>query len=316
MSSDDNEIPSLLRRTILEALWFGPANSPFGLEWDWSGRLDEVDFLSALFELDKLPSHDHRFKDVAGDIYQHRINNPNDWENHWIISDTRFNLRGCDDALFLKFLERLTSPYVRLQPVESDTIAEVVNTHLPSAGYHMVKVREEAGWPIYEAKKTNSQEGLLSEVKDAADFFNAGWMARESERLRHQVNVDPEAAIGGAKELIESCCKTILEHRGVEIAKADDFPKILKLAMKELNLSQEDIPDKTKAAKEIKTILSNLGSIAQRVNVLRNEYGKGHGRAGNHSGLTPRHAKLVVYSASTLVIFLIDTYEARFGKPT
>ena len=44
----------------------------------WIGTIDPVEFLLPLFELDKLPSTDSRFKDMAGDIWQHCVNN-DDW---------------------------------------------------------------------------------------------------------------------------------------------------------------------------------------------------------------------------------------------
>ena len=45
----------------------------------WHGDLDDVEFLSRLFDLQQLRSTDRRFKDAAGDIWQHCINN-NDWD--------------------------------------------------------------------------------------------------------------------------------------------------------------------------------------------------------------------------------------------
>ena len=52
---------------------------------DWSGRLEESQFLGRLFDLTNIPSNDHRFKDAAGDIWQHRVNNPQDWEDDWVF---------------------------------------------------------------------------------------------------------------------------------------------------------------------------------------------------------------------------------------
>ncbi|WP_240996624.1 AbiJ-related protein [Pseudomonas viridiflava] len=41
----------------------------------WHGQFDDVEFLSGLFDLQPLPSTDSRFKDAAGDIWQHRYSN-------------------------------------------------------------------------------------------------------------------------------------------------------------------------------------------------------------------------------------------------
>jgi hypothetical protein len=57
----------------------------------WYGWLTPPEFLEPLFDLDKLPSTDGRFKDAHGDIWQHTVNN-DDWSLDWIFSDDRFNL--------------------------------------------------------------------------------------------------------------------------------------------------------------------------------------------------------------------------------
>jgi AbiJ N-terminal domain 3 len=61
------QISELTRRDILDELRLSNIS--------WNGRLDEIDFLSRLYQLDKMPSDDSRFKDMAGDVWQHRVNN-------------------------------------------------------------------------------------------------------------------------------------------------------------------------------------------------------------------------------------------------
>lgn len=50
----------------------------------WNGRPEESEFLARIFDLNSLPSTDGRFKNAAGDICQHRVNNPEDWSDDWI----------------------------------------------------------------------------------------------------------------------------------------------------------------------------------------------------------------------------------------
>jgi len=38
-------------------------------------------------DLDKIESHDGRFENAAGDIWQHRVNNPQDWNDDWVLLD-------------------------------------------------------------------------------------------------------------------------------------------------------------------------------------------------------------------------------------
>jgi hypothetical protein len=125
---------------------------------------------------------------------------------------------------------------------------------------------------------------------------------------------DPSLAIGTAKELVETCCKTILEARNVAFAKSADLPELMKLTIKELELTPDDIPNEAKAADTIKRLLSNLATITQGIAELRNQYGTGHGKAAGAKGLGSRHAKLAVGAASTLAVFLAETYNEKPRK--
>jgi len=90
------EITEVTRRAIADQLAINKIS--------WSGQRNDDDFLSRIYDLEQLPSHDGRFKTAAGDIWQHRVNNLQDWEDDWIFSDARFNLLHCEDEGFLRFL--------------------------------------------------------------------------------------------------------------------------------------------------------------------------------------------------------------------
>lgn len=62
----------------------------------WEGRLEEPDFLARIYDLDTMPSTDSRYKTAAGDIWQHRVNNPEDWPDDWVFTDSRFGLQHGD----------------------------------------------------------------------------------------------------------------------------------------------------------------------------------------------------------------------------
>src|SRR5699024_9715166 len=137
------------------------------------------------------------------------------------------------------------------------------------------------------------------------------YVTQQITRMEAAIHNDPGLAIGTAKELIESCCKTILEERGVQYGNSDDLPKLVKTTVKELKLTPGDIPESAKAADSIRKLLSNLATVANGIAELRNKYGTGHGKPGNAKGLTARHAKLAVGSASTLCVFLVETHRSR-----
>ncbi len=44
---------------------------PYDVKMFYWGRLNEVDFLKRIYNLQELPSYDTRFKDAEGDLWQH-----------------------------------------------------------------------------------------------------------------------------------------------------------------------------------------------------------------------------------------------------
>lgn len=147
----------------------------------------------------------------------------------------------------------------------------------------------------------------LPELKGIAAELNAEVIGRQIQRMQDSVDSDPALAIGSAKELVETCCKTVLNERGITIVGTPDLLKLAKAALKELRLVPEGIPDTAKGAEIIKRTLNNLANIVHGLAELRGLYGTGHGTDGRAIGVLPRHAKLAVGAAATFVTFLFET---------
>jgi len=132
------------------------------------------------------------------------------------------------------------------------------------------------------------------------------------DRIDASIEDDPSLAIGSTKELIEATLKTILIGCSFEFDdRKDDVPTLLKKTQKVLKLAPDNIDNSKRGADTIKKILNNLGSIAVGIAELRNFYGSGHGKGHTIQGITSRHARLAVSSATTLCTFLLETYEHR-----
>jgi hypothetical protein len=148
----------------------------------------------------------------------------------------------------------------------------------------------------------------LNPLMEHATVLNANHLAEQIRRLEASVEKDPSLAIGTAKELIETCCKTILAERGKPVAGTPDISTLTKETLKELKLVPEGVPEAARGADVIKRLLSNLGTIGNGLAELRGLYGTGHGKHGSSVGLCARHAKLAVGAASTLAVFLFETH--------
>ena len=278
---------------------------------DWSGSLEEPEFLARIYNLQEIKSTDQRFPDAAGDIWQHRVNNW-DWEDQWVFHDTRFQLMNGDDEILLRFLAETVHPIVRSDVTESKKLVQLYNEFLRNDGFELSEKSRISGKPIYIGRNVGGATlpGIIS-AKEVLSSTDLVYVAQQITRMEAAVNNDPSLAIGTAKELIESCCKTILSERGLTQGSSDDLPKLVKATVKELKLTPKDIPDEAKAADSIRKLLSNLATVANGVAELRNKYGTGHGKEGSSKGLSPRHAKLAVGAASTLAVFLVETHREQ-----
>lgn len=271
--------------------------------------MDDVDFLDRIYNLEEFPSYDDRYSNAAGDIWQHRHNNY-DWENDWIFSDARFNLTGCSDVEFLKFICEMAHPVVRPDAAQAKKIIDIANEHLRHDGWKLIPERQLAGRSTYSPSRTTEFHSAIKRASTAAEILESSWMQKEIERIQASVDQDPALAIGTAKDLVESCCKAILEDCDTDLKpeKTDDLPKLSKKVCTVLKLVPEGISSEVKGAEIIRRTLSNLASITKSVAELRGLYGSGHGRDGRHIGLEPRHARLAASSAITFVEFVTETH--------
>ena len=128
------------------------------------------------------------------------------------------------------------------------------------------------------------------------------------QRIQDDIASDPELAIGSMKELLESLMKSILVARGETLSGKEELPELLKRTQKTLNLDPSDFDDNTKGGDLVKRTLSNLGQVVDGIAQLRNLYGTGHGRT-RRSGVSPRHARLVVNAGAALAVFLVETFQ-------
>ena len=156
----------------------------------------------------------------------------------------------------------------------------------------------------------SKQQPLVEAIQVLAASLDLEGLKVEVARLERAADDDPPLAIGTAKEMVETVCKTILKDR-VGSYSREDLPSLVRAAAKELLLLPESIPSNSKGSNVIRRLLSNLNQVAQGLAELRNLYGTGHGRDGRFIGIQPRHAKLAVGAAVTLSLFLLETHLER-----
>ena len=214
------------------------------------------------------------------------------WAVHLKIDSEEYALLGDQKRKMLaaQIKSRLASA---LRPETDDDYSVIISP----------KITSRPGW--------RNSERSVSRARIVANVLDANWMQREIERVENAIDSDPALAIGTSKELVESCCKTILKKSGIPFNKSDDLPKLTKALTQALKLVPDDIRDKAKGADKIKLILGNLSALTHYIAELRGLYGTGHGRDGKHRSLHPPHARLVFASAVAFIDFVTETYLQR-----
>lgn len=168
------------------------------------------------------------------------------------------------------------------------------------------------GYEFHEGRlRAKGNDALLRYLTATAASLDSEYLAAQVDRLAEAVEQDSDLAIGQAKELVETCCKTILAASGESGYERLDLVPLVKQTMKQLHLLPSDIPEAAKGTQTIKAVLGNLAMISQGMAELRNLYGTGHGKHAKHKRLPVRHARLAVGAATTLASFLFETYAAR-----
>lgn len=217
-------------------------------------------------------------------------------------------LNECADAEALKLLNDLMEYYELhyedefTQSEESAGRSYSVNRYSKEFARYYRKARaildrENAGHNPFE----NASEYLKEQ-------FSSEYMATQIDSLMKMRETNPTDAIGRAKELVESCCKTILRETGVEVSNDWDMNELIKATKKKLDIDTESISNNLPEAKTVKKILGSLTGLVGGIAEFRNGWGMGHGKASDFEPLFIRHAKLAVGSSVTLVEYLWDTY--------
>jgi hypothetical protein len=106
-----------------------------------------------------------------------------------------------------------------------------------------VEIEKIAGRPRFVVKAITDMGGrAVLRAKSVADALDAAWMQKEIERVENAIDRDPALAIGTAKELVESCCKSVLTKRGVTYASGADLLRSPSLSPRNSDLCPRTSP--------------------------------------------------------------------------
>lgn len=295
-----NKITRITRQKIADEIDI--ANIALG------GRLNYADFLNRIFDLKSLPSYDPRDGHAYGDIYRH--SNWGDYQQcSWMFFDARFNLLHCNDDVFIKFVSESIHPVVCSDNRETSTLLDIYNKNLVVDGFEIYVSETISSMPIYGIREILSGPDIASKKEEIKVYLNSAYVNAKIKIMTDAIHSDTDLALGTAKELVETCCKSILKEKRFEYDKNWDLPKLFKETINQLSfVDLASVENPEQASRSIKQIMSGCSNIIQGIAELRNAYGSGHGKDKDFKALPIPYVKFSIASISDIILFLLQIH--------
>ena len=152
----------------------------------------------------------------------------------------------------------------------------------------------------------------LSRLSGTADVLNFDTVSRDLKRAIESAQRDPESAVTSACSTVESVCRSILIELNEGLPTKKDVKGLFNAVKKPLGLSPERTDVDPQIADDVRKILGGLATVVEGIGALRTHGGDAHGRERGYARMDARIASLAINSASTIALFLIETWQRKF----
>jgi len=226
------------------------------------------------------------------------------------VPATRDSLRRTahlDPDAFVRIIERVADPRGYLSdPAKGNAVVDHLNRALAADGVAISVVGGRAQLVARSASGT-----IVKAVSAKIAVLDFDTVQRDIVRAQNSINDDPEDAVTAASSLIESVCRSILVELNLPLPAKKDIDGLMRATQDALNLSpgRKDLPVQIEA--DVRQVLGGLTSIAKGIGALRTHGGDAHGRERGFKRVDARIARLALNTASSLALFLIETWEAQ-----
>lgn len=122
---------------------------------------------------------------------------------------------------------------------------------------------------------------------------------------------DPEDAITAACALVEAVCRSILIEMKMSLPNKKDIEGLLRAVQEPLGLAPGRTDLSPEVEQDVRQILSGLTSVTKGIGALRTHGGDAHDREKGFRRVDARIARLAVNSASSVALFLIESWERK-----
>jgi len=125
----------------------------------------------------------------------------------------------------------------------------------------------------------------------------------EFERALTAVERDPPAAVTASCAIVESLCKVYIAENHLTLPTDQSIRPLWKIVQEHVGLGPRSV-----VTDDMRQILGGLATVLNGVGDLRTHAGSAHGQGHDAFTVEPRHARLAVHAAHTLVTFVLETW--------
>ena len=160
--------------------------------------------------------------------------------------------------------------------------------------------------------ETFSSAQVLTALAAKAGNVNFDTVSRDLERALKSAEQDPEDAVTSACSTVESVCRSILLELQQPLPEKKDIKGLFNAIKRPLAISSDRTDLDQLIADDVRKILSGLATVVEGVGALRTHGGDAHGRERGYLRIDARIARLAIHAASTVALFLIETWQRKF----
>lgn len=179
---------------------------------------------------------------------------------------------------------------------EEPTFKKVVNRALGKYGYSYVN----GGYITAGGSKPSIslQEAIHGRNMHAIDM--------EFNRALEHIHKEPKESVSAACNIVESVCKIYIADEGLPMPSKQDLQSVWKVVKEDLGMNPQTIEDN-----DLRKILTGLFSIVDGIGAFRTHASTAHGAGRKSYKVLPRHARLAINSAHSLVLYILETWDDR-----
>jgi len=153
---------------------------------------------------------------------------------------------------------------------------------------------------------------VVEQLSGKVETISFDTVRRDLDRALSSARTDPEDAITAACSAVESVCRSILVELGEPLPDKKDVKGLYNAVKKPLGLAA-DRPDlDATIADDVRKVLGGLATAIEGLGALRTHAGDAHGRERGYARVDERIASLAIHAASTVALFLIETWQWKF----